>query len=82
MMLGVVIMWILSNQIEKLNKNLDAYGREMNILLKKVGEDRCREILDELKSEISEREISGLSDETETFDRKNLARKINFTSFI
>ena len=53
----------------------------LNLLLRKVGQEKCREILENLQDDIGHREVIGFADDEETLHEKNLARKINFTFF-
>lgn len=76
-----VVISLLCVALNKAKRDLKTSEGMLNLLLRKVGQEKCREILENLQDDIGHREVIGLADDAETLHEKNLARKINFTFF-
>lgn len=79
-MLGCIVLIILVIMSFKLVHAKASEGM-LDLLLRKLGEQRCRDILDDLKDEIAHNEVNGTGDDMEAIHKKNLARKINSMFF-
>lgn len=76
-----VVISLLCVVLNMAKRDLKANEEMLNLLLRKVGQEKCREILENLQDDIGHREVIGFADDAETLNEKNLARKINFTFF-
>lgn len=76
-----VVISLLCVALNKAKRDLKTSEEMLNLLLRKVGQEKCREILENLQDDIGHREVIGFADDAETLHEKNLARKINFTFF-
>lgn len=79
--IAAIVISFLFVRLNMVKRNLKANEGMLNLLLRKVGQEKCREILENLQDDIGHREVIGLADDEETLHEKNLARKINFTFF-
>ena len=75
-MLGCIVLIILVIMSFKLVHAQASEGM-LDLLLRKLGEQKCHDILDDLKEDIVHNEVNGTGDDTEAIHKKNLARKIN-----
>ena len=79
--IAAVVISLLLGELVKAKRDLKTREGVLNLLIRKVGQEKCRYILNDLQDDIGHREVSDLGDEEETINEKNLARKINFTFF-
>ena len=80
--IAAVVISLLCVALNKAKRDLKTNEGMFGLLLRKVGKEKCREILNHLQEDIGNREVIGLGDDEETVNEKNLARKINFTFFV
>lgn len=79
--IAAIVISFLFVFLNKAKRNLTTNEGMLNLLLRQVGQEKCREILENLQDDIGHREVIGFADDAETINEKNLARKINFTFF-
>ena len=79
--IAAVVISLLLVELVKAKRDLKTREGVLNLLIRKVGQEKCRYVLNDLQDDIGHREVSDLGDEEETINEKNLARKINFTFF-
>ena len=79
--IAAVVISLLCVALNKAKRDLKANEGMFNLFFRKIGQEKCRYILNDLQDDIGHREVSDLGDEEETVNKKNLARKINFTFF-
>lgn len=79
--IAAVVISLLCVALNKAKRDLNANEGMFRLFLYKVGQEKCREILNQLQEDIGNREVIGWGDDEETINEKNLARKINFTFF-
>ncbi len=79
--IAAVVISLLCVALNKAKRDLKISKGMFDVLLLKVGTQMCGEILNDLQGDIGYREVNGLGDDEETVNKKNLARKINFTFF-
>ncbi len=79
--IAAVVISLLCVALNKAKRDLKANEGMFNLFLRKIGQEKCRYVLNDLQDDIGHREVSDLGDEEETVNKKNLARKINFTFF-
>ena len=79
--IAAVVISLLLGELVKAKRDLKTREGVLNLLIRKVGQEKCRYVLNDLQDDIGHREVSDLGDEEETINEKNLARKINFTFF-
>ena len=76
-----VVISFLFVALNNVKRELKTSKGMFDVLLLKIETQMCREILNDLQGDIGYREVNGLGDDEETVNKKNLARKINFTFF-
>ena len=79
--IAAVVISFLLVELVKAKRDLKMREGVLNLLIRKVGKQRCGEILNDLQDDIGHREVIAFADDEETINEKNLARKINFTFF-
>ena len=79
--IAAVVISLLCVALNKAKRDLKTSKGMFDVLLLKIETQTCREILNDLQGDIGYREVNGLGDDEETVNKKNLARKINFTLF-
>lgn len=79
--IAAVVISLLCVALNNVKRELKANEGMFCLFLYKVGQEKCREILNDLQDDIAHREVIGWGDDEETVNKKNLARKINFTFF-
>ena len=79
--IAAIVISFLFVRLNMVKRNLKANEGMLNLFLRKMGQEKCREILENLQDDIGHREVIGFADDAETLNEKNLARKINFTFF-
>ena len=79
--IAAVVISFLLVELVKAKRDLKTSEGMFNLLIRKVGKQRCGEILNDLQDDIGRREITACADSEEAVNEKNLARKINFTFF-
>lgn len=79
--IAAVVISLLFVALNNVKRNLKTNEGMFNLFLRKVGQEKCREILNDLQEDIAHREVIGFADDEKTVNEKNLARKINFTFF-
>ena len=75
--IAAIAISFLFVRLNMVKRNLKANEGMLNLFLRKVGQEKCREILENLQDDIGHREVIGFADDAETLNEKNLARKIN-----
>lgn len=79
--IAAVVISLLCVALNKAKRDLKTNEGMFGLLLRKVGKEKCREILNELQKDIGRREVTACADSEEAVNEKNLARRINFTFF-
>ena len=68
--IAAIVISFLFVRLNMVKRNLKANEGMLNLFLRKVGQEKCREILENLQDDIGHREVIGFADDAETLNEK------------